>query len=155
MMSLLFCMTQFLTFFFWFQTFWDTSRVLVLEWFCAHLILKYQWWRSLLILATFPYLKDLIISASLISSYVILLDRSGLISLLVGISHPAMTVSSIDSVETILCSSFLSRRFDSCLLAAFPLFLKMFCTFVADNFSIAYSSPSKYLTWNFSSRIAR
>ena len=72
---------------------------------------------------------------------------SGLISLLVGISHP-ITVSSIDSVETVLYSSFLSHRSLFKFIGSLPCIfhsLKMFRSFVTENFSMAYSSRRKCL----------
>ena len=69
------------------------------------------------------------------------------LALLVGISHP-MTASSIDSVETVLYSSFLSHRFLFMFIGSLPSIfhrLKMFRSFVTENFSTAYSSPRKCL----------
>ena len=69
------------------------------------------------------------------------------LALLVGISHP-MTASSIDSVETVLYSSFLSHRFLFMFIGSLPSIfhrLKMFRSFVTENFSMAYSSPRKCL----------
>ena len=75
---------------------------------------------------------------------------SGLISSFIGwyFSILWQLQSSIDSVETVLYSSFLSHRFLFMFIGSLPSIfhrLKMFRSFVTENFSMAYSSPRKCL----------